>query len=129
MLIKLGIIVGVMVLGGMILFNEADNLSPTSAATFDSLQNDAHVFGSDLSNSVGQGIDSSIDTIVDQSESLPGQVNDAQGKITSTISETIESSQKMIEKGFSGFNPMESIQNIFNGNPNLESTSQPTTDQ
>ena len=45
MFIKLGIIAGIVILGGMIFSNEIDNLFPTTSATvFDSLKNDCFVW-------------------------------------------------------------------------------------
>jgi hypothetical protein len=129
MFIKLGIIAGIVILGGMIFSNEIDNLFPTtSAPVLDSLKNDVSIFGSKASDSVEQRIDSSIDKIVDKtSESISDEISDAGDKISDKISETKESSQKTIKEEISNFNPIESIQNIFTGNSNSGSTSQSST--
>jgi hypothetical protein len=129
MFIKLGIIAGIVILGGMIFSNEIDNLFPTTSATvLDSLKNDVSIFGSKASDSVEQRIDSSIDKIVDKtSESISDEISDAGDKISDKISETKESSQKTIKEEISNFNPIESIQNIFTGNSNSGSTSQSST--
>jgi len=131
MFIKLGIIAGIVILGGMIFSNEIDNLFPTTSATvLDSLKNDVSIFGSKASDSVEQRIDSSIDKIVDKtSESISDEISDAGDKISYKISETKESSQKTIKEEISNFNPIESIQNIFTGNSNSGSTSQSSTSQ
>jgi len=64
MFIKLGIIAGIVILGGMIFSNEIDNLFPTtSASVFDSLKDDAANFGSKASDSVEQRIDESIELL------------------------------------------------------------------
>ena len=117
MFIKLGIIVGIVILGGMIFSNEIDNLFPTTSATvLDSLKNDVSIFGSKASDSVEQRIDSSIDKIVDKTnESISDEISDAGNKISDKISETKESSQKTIKEEISNFNPIESIQSIFTG--------------
>ena len=126
MFIKLGIIAGIVILGGMIFSNEIDNLFPTTSATvLDSLKNDVSIFGSKASDSVEQRIDSSIDKIVDKtSESISNEISDAGDKISNEISEAKESSQKTIKEEISNFNPIESIQNIFSGSSNSGSTSQ-----
>ena len=128
MFIKLGIIAGIVILGGMIFSNEIDNLFPTTSATvFDSLKNDVSNFGSQASDSVEQRIDSSIDKIVDKtSESISEEISEAGDKVTNEISEAKESSQKVIKEEISNFNPIESIQNIFGGNSNLGSSSSST---
>ena len=129
MFIKLGIIAGIVILGGMIFSNEIDNLFPTTSATvFDSLKNDVSIFGSKASDSVEQRIDSSIDKIVDKtSESISNEISDAGDKISDEISEVKESSQQTIKDEISNFNPIESIQNIFSGSSNSGSTSQSST--
>ena len=131
MFIKLGIMVGIVILGGMIFSNEIDNLFPTTSATvLDSLKNDVSIFGSKASDSVEQRIDSSIDKIVDKtSESISNEISDAGDKIFNEISEVKESSQKTIQEEISNFNPIESIQNIFSGSSNSGSTSQSSTSQ
>ena len=131
MFIKLGIMVGIVVLGGMIFSNEIDNLFPTTSATvLDSLKNDVSIFGSKASDSVEQRIDSSIDKIVDKtSKSISNEISDAGDKISDEISEVKESSQKTIQEEILNFNPIESIQNIFSGSSNSGSTSQTSTSQ
>ena len=131
MFIKLGIIAGIVILGGMVFSNEIDNLFPTTSATvFDSLKNDVSIFGSKASDSVEQRIDSSIDKIVDKtSESISNEISDAGDKISDEISEVKESSQQTIKDEISNFNPIESIQNIFTGSSNSGSTSQSATSQ
>jgi len=131
MFIKLGIIAGIVILGGMIFSNEIDNLFPTTSATvFDSLKNDVSSFGSKASDSVEQRIDSSIDKIVDTtSESISEKISNAGDKVTNELSEAKESSQKAIKEEILNFNPIESIQNIFAGNSNSASSSSSSTIQ
>ena len=124
MLIKLGIIAGIIILGGMIFSNEIDNLFPTTSATvLDSLKNDIGIFGSKASASAEQRIDSSIDKIVDKtSESISDGITDAGDKISDEISDVKESSQKTIKEEILNFNPIESIQNIFTDSSNSDSS-------
>jgi len=131
MFIKLGIIAGIVILGGMIFSNEIDNLFPTTSATvFDSLKNDVSIFGSKASDSVEQRIDESIDKIVDKtSKSISDEISNVGDKVTDEISDVRESSQKVIKDEISNFNPIESIQNIFTGNSNSGSSSSSSTIQ
>ena len=124
MFIKLGIIAGIIILGGMVFSNEIDNLFPTTSATvLDSLKNDVSIFGSKASNSVELRIDSSIDKIVDKtSESISNEISDVGDKISNEISKVKESSQKTINEEISNFNLIESIQNIFTVSLNSGST-------
>ena len=130
MFIKLGIIAGIIILGGMVFSNEIDTLFPTTSATvLDSLKNDVSNFGSKASDSVEQRIDSSIDKIVDKTtESISEEISEAGDKVTNEISEVKESSQKVIKDEISNFDPIESIQSIFTGGSNSASSS-PTTNQ
>ncbi len=125
MFIKLGIIGGIIILGGMIFSNEIDNLFPTTSATvFDSLKNDVSNFGTDASDAVEQRIDSSVDKIVDKTaESISDEISSAGDKVANEISDVKESSQEIIKEEFFNFNPIESIQSIFTGNSNSGSDS------
>jgi len=129
MLIKLGIIAGIVILGGMIFSTEIGNIFPsTSASVFDSLMDDVTNFGSKASDSVDQRIDESIDKIVDKtSNSITNEISEAGNKITNEISEAKKSSQKTISEEISNFNPIESITNIFTGHSSSPNTSSPNT--
>ncbi len=129
MFIKLGIIAGIVILGGMIFSTEIDNIFPnTSATVFDSLMDDISNFGSVASDSVEQRLDQSIDKIVDKtSNSISNEISEAGNKITTEITEVKESSQKTINEEISNFNPIESITNIFTGATSSPSTSSPST--
>ena len=126
MFIKLGIIVGIVILGGMIFSNEIDIFLPTTSATVvDSLKNDMNIFGTKALDSVEQRIDSSIDKIVDKtSESISNEISNVGDKVSNEISDVKESSQKSIKEKVSNFDPIKSIQNIFTGSSNLDSISQ-----
>ena len=126
MFIKLGIIVGIVILGGMIFSNEIDSFFPTTSATvFDSLKNDMNIFGTKALDSVEQRIDSSIDKIVDKtSESISNEISNVGDKVSNEISDVKESSQNSIKEKVSTFDPIKSIQNIFTGSSNLDSVSE-----
>ncbi len=124
MFIKLGIIVGIVILGGMIFSNEIDTLFPTTSATVtDSLKDDLANFGTSASDSVEKRIDESIDKIVDKTSStITSEINEAGDKISNKVSEVKESAQQTITEKFSNFNPIESIQSIFTDNQNPKSS-------
>jgi len=115
MFIKLGIIVGIVILGGMIFSTEIYNLFPaTSVTTVDSLKNDVTNLGSKATDSIEKRIDESMDTIVNKtSNTVNNEIIEVGDKITSEISEVKESSQEIINKEISNFDLIESIQNIF----------------
>ena len=115
MFIKLGIIVGIAVLGGMMFSNEINNIFPTTSATVvDSLQNDVNNFSSKALDSAEQRLDESIDQITDKtSNSISDGISNVGDKIAIEVSEAKESSQKIINKEILNFNLIESIQNIY----------------
>ena len=129
MLIKLGIIAGIVILGGMIFSTEIGNIFLTTSATvFDSLIDDVANFGSKASDSVDQRIDESIDKIVDKtSSSITNEISGAGDNIANEISEAKKSSQKTITEEISNFNPIEAITNIFTGTSGSPSTTSPST--
>jgi predicted PurR-regulated permease PerM len=129
MFIKLGIIVGIVILGGMIFSTEIGNIFPTTSATvFDSLIDDVANFGSKASDSVDQRIDESIDKIVDKtSNSITNEISEAGDNIANEISEAKKSSQKTITEEISNFNPIEAITNIFTGSSGSSSTTSSST--
>ena len=107
MFIKLGIIAGIVILGGVIFSTEINNIFPsTSAAVVDSLKTDVVDLSTKTSDSIEQRIDESIDQIVTET-------NNAGNKISNEIHEAQESSQKLIAEEISDFNPIESLQNLF----------------
>lgn len=118
MFIKLGIIAGIVILGGMIFSNEIDNFFPTTSATvLDSLKDDVSGISEKASNSVEQRIDESIDKIVDNTNNaITNEISEAGDKLSNEISEVKESSQKKITEEVSNFDPVESIKSIFTGN-------------
>ena len=115
MFIKLGIITGILILGGMIFSNEIDILFPTtSASVINSLKTDVSNFGSKASDSVEKRIDGSIDKIMDKTgKTISNEISQAGNEISNEISEVKKSSQKIISEEIPNLNPIESIKNIF----------------
>ena len=122
MFIKLGIIAGILILGGMIFSNEIDTLFPsTSTNVVNSLKEDVSNFGIKATDSVEKRIDESIDKIVDKTgDAITNEISETGDKISDKISDVKESSKQTINEKFSDFNPIKSIQNIFTDNSNVE---------
>ena len=122
MFIKLGIIAGILILGGMIFSNEIDTFFPsTSANVVNSLKEDVSNFGTKATDSVEKRIDESIDKIVDKTgDAITNEISETGDKISDKISDVKESSKQTINEKFSDFNPIKSIQNIFTDNSNVE---------
>ena len=122
MFIKLGIVAGILILGGMIFSNEIDTFFPsTSANVVNSLKEDVSNFGTKATDSVEKRIDESIDKIVDKTgDAITNEISETGDKISDKISDVKESSKQTINEKFSDFNPIKSIQNIFTDNPNVE---------
>lgn len=120
MFIKLGIIAGIIILGGIIFSTEIDNLFPTTSATvLDSLKNDVTSFGSKASDSIEQRIDESINNVVDNTgNSITNEITEAGDKITDEIFDIKEASQKVINEKVLNFTSIESIKSIFTINSN-----------
>ena len=134
MLIKLGIIAGVLVLGGMMFSTEITSLFPsTSALLADSLKNDIDALNSKVTNSAENRLDSSIDQtiqgvsdsvyqgITETGDKLVENVNEkiSQGitetgdNVKSQIVESSQSSKETLVNEVSGFDPFSFIKNIF----------------
>jgi len=129
MFIKLGIIAGIIILGGMVFSNEIDVLFPsTSATVVNSLKDDVSNFGTVASESVEKRIDESVDKIVDKtSNAITDEISDIGNDISNEISDVRKSSQQTITEKISNFNPIESIQNIFTDNPYVEELTDSST--
>ena len=91
MLIKLGIIAGVLVLGGMMFSTEITSLFPsTSALLADSLKNDIDALNSKVTNSAENRLDSSIDqTIQGVSDSVYQGITETGDKLVENVNEKI----------------------------------------
>ena len=91
MLIKLGIIVSVIVLGGMIFSTEITSLFPnTSALLADSLKDDIASLNAKVTDSAENRLDSSIDkTIQSVSDSVYEGITDTGDKLVENVNEKI----------------------------------------
>ncbi len=137
MLIKLGIIVAVFVLGGMMFSTEITALFPnTSAILSDSLKNDINALNTKITNSTENRLDTSIDkTIQSVSDSVYEGITETGDKLVENINEKIsegitetgdnikneiiessESSKENLTNEISNFDPFSFIKNIFKTN-------------
>ena len=134
MLIKLGIIVSVIVLGGMIFSTEITSLFPnTSALLADSLKDDIASLNAKVTDSAENRLDSSIDKtiqsvsdsvyegITDTGDKLVENVNekisegitDTQNTIKNEILESSTSSTEVLVNEVSGFDPLSFFKDLF----------------
>ena len=134
MLIKLGIIAGVLVLGGMMFSTEITSLFPsTSALLADSLKNDIDALNSKVTNSAENRLDSSIDqTIQSVSDSVYQGITETGDKLVENVNEKIsegiaetgdniktqivessDSSKEILVNQVPKFDPFNFIKNIF----------------
>ena len=137
MLIKLGIIVAVFVLGGMVFSTEISALFPnTSALLSDSLKNDINALNTKITNSAETGLDTSIDkTIQSISDSVYEGITETGDKLVENVNQKIsegitetgdnikneiiessESSKENLTNEISSFDPFSFIKNIFKTN-------------
>ena len=137
MLIKLGIIVAVFVLGGMIFSTEITALFPnTSVLLSDSLKNDINSLNTKITNSAENRLDTSIDkTIQSVSDSVYEGITETGDKLVENVNEKIsegitetgdnikneiiessESSKENLTNEISSFDPFSFIKNIFKTN-------------
>ena len=137
MLIKLGIIVAVFVLGGMIFSTEITALFPnTSAILSDSLKNDINGLNTKITNSAENRLDTSIDkTIQSVSDSVYEGITETGDKLVENVNEKIsegiteagdnikneiiessESSKENLTNEISSIDPFSFIKNIFKTN-------------
>ena len=134
MLIKLGIIVAVFVLCGMMFSTEITALFPnTSVLLSDSLKNDINSLNTKITNSAENLLDTSIDkTIQSVSDSVYEGITETGDKLVENVNEKIsegitetgdniktqivessESSKEILVNEVSGFDPFSFIKNIF----------------
>ena len=137
MLIKLGIIVAVFVLGGMIFSTEITELFPnTSVLLSDSLKNDINSLNTKITNSFENRLDTSIDkTIQSVSDSVYEGITETGDKLVENVNEKIsegiteagdnikneiiessESSKENLTNEISSIDPFSFIKNIFKTN-------------
>ena len=103
MFIKLGLIVGIIILGGLVFSSEITALFPNSSTTVaNSLKDDVSNLSSKVTDSAEKRINESFDSVVD--------------KTNDTMNKEISKAEDTITNKISNFSPVESIQNFFAGN-------------
>ena len=137
MLIKLGIIVAIFVLGGMMFSTEITALfQNTSAILSDSLKNDINGLNTKITNSAENRLDTSIDKTIQSvsdsvyqgitetgdklvenvNEKISEGITETGDNITTEIIESSESSKEILTNKISDFDPFSFIKNIFKTN-------------
>jgi predicted PurR-regulated permease PerM len=137
MLIKLGIIVAIFVLGGMMFSTEITALFPnTSAILSDSLKNDINGLNTKITSSAENRLDTSIDKTIQSvsdsvyqgitetgdklvenvNEKITEGITETGDNITTEIIESSESSKEILTNKISNFDPFSFIKNIFKTN-------------
>ena len=137
MLIKLGIIVAIFVLGGMMFSTEITALFPnTSAILSDSLKNDINGLNTKITSSAENRLDTSIDKTIQSvsdsvyqgitetgdklvenvNEKISEGITETGDNITTEIIESSESSKEILTNKISDFDPFSFIKNIFKTN-------------
>jgi predicted PurR-regulated permease PerM len=137
MLIKLGIIVAIFVLGGMMFSTEITALFPnTSAILSDSLKNDINGLNTKITNSAENRLDTSIDKTIQSvsdsvyqgitetgdklvenvNEKISEGITETGDNITTEIIESSKSSKEILTNKISDFDPFSFIKNIFKTN-------------
>lgn len=105
MLIKIGIVAGLVILGGMIFYNELGTLFPSTVSTVpESLAEDVEKLGGEATGFVEERI----------SESAM-QIESMTDEAASGIVENIQGAQDRIIEGASSINPIEPLQEALAG--------------
>ncbi len=108
MIVKLAIIVGLVILGGLIFSNEIVKLFPSTASTVpDLLKSDVEK----ISNETTGFVD---DKLSETSEHITQAVNDTTGSIIDNVQDI----QERVINETSGLNPFDSVQDILTDNKN-----------
>ena len=121
MFLKLGVIIGIMVIGGMVFSSEISALFPNTSTTgMNSLKDDVQNLSSKTIDSSEKTIEDSLNKIAEKTnDKISEEIDKAEKQINNEISKTKESTKSVIDEIFSGFNPVESIKDIFIKNDKL----------
>lgn len=112
MLLKIGIIAGILIFGGFIFSSEISGLFPsTSSSLIESLQDDVNEISTKASDSVESQFDNSVDKIVDKTNR----------KISNGITDITESSNEILSNKLNEINPIKIIENLFKNKQTEES--------
>ena len=104
MLLKIGIIAGILIFGGFIFSSEISGLFPsTSESLVESLKNDINEISTKASDSVENQFDNSVDKIVDKTNR----------KISNEITNITESSNEILSNKLNEINPIKTVENLF----------------
>lgn len=110
MLIKLGIIAGIVILGGMIFYNEIDSIFPsTSAVINDALTDDINSLGVRASDSIQERLDDSIGMA---GNAITEGIDNAGQEASGQLGAVGESSKDAVTDVLSSLNPLPLIEGV-----------------
>ena len=108
MLIKLGIITGIVILGGMIFYNEIDSIFPSTTAVInDALSDDINSLGTRASDSVQERLDESIGVA---GNAITEGIGSTDQQVSGQLHEVGESSKDAVTDVLSSLNPITLIE-------------------
>ncbi len=105
MLIKLGIIAGVVILGTMIVLNET-SLFPQASTQLHNTLDDTKNATLTATDALEYAINDTVSNVMNASTKVGHQITDEIGHVT-------EQSKSTIESSIEDFNPLESVQDVF----------------
>ncbi len=111
MLIKLGIIAGIVILGGLIFYNEIGNIFPsTTTVVNDALTDDINSLGDRTANSLQERLDDSLDMA---GSAITEGINNTGQQVSGTLHEVGESSKDTAADVLSNINPLKFIEDVI----------------
>ena len=116
MLIKLGIIAGIVILGGLIFYNEIGNIFPSTTAVInDALTDDINSLGDRTTNSLQERLDDSFDMA---GSAITEEISNTGQQVSGTLHEVGESSKDTTADVLSNINPLKFIEDAIQGPQN-----------
>lgn len=116
MLIKLGIITCIVILGGMIFYNEIGHIFPsTTAVVGDTLTDDINSLGTRVSDSVQERLDDSIDMA---GSAITEGIDNTGQHVSDQLHEVGESSKDAVTDVLSSLNPITLIEGTLEDTQN-----------
>ena len=120
MLIKLGIIAGIVILGGMIFYNEIGNIFPsTTTVVNDALTDDINSLGTRASDSIQERLDDSIGMA---GNAITEGINNTGQQVSGQLHEVGESSKDAVTDVLSSLNPITLIEGALEDTQNYSDT-------
>lgn len=120
MLIKLGIIAGIVILGGMIFYNEIGSIFPsTTTVVNDALTDDINSLGTRASDSIQERLDDSIGMT---GNAITEGISNTGQQVSGQLHEVGESSKDAVTDVLSSLNPITLIEGASEDTQNYSDT-------